>query len=59
MRFYAFKHTRFQVTFHLERDYRYRWMRIFGLGIGSWFVGAIKGTELPEVVPEVIASPRP
>lgn len=44
-RFYWFRLLRLPVTVHLHTDHRFEWTRIYGLQVGSWFVGAIQGTE--------------
>jgi hypothetical protein len=34
------------VTLHLTRDRRFSWTRIYGVQVGPWFIGAIRGTEV-------------
>ena len=36
---------RLPVTVHLATDQRFTWTGIYGVTIGSWFVGAIRGAE--------------
>lgn len=43
MKLYWMPRVRFAVTVHLHEDLSYEWRRMFGIGIGRWFIGAIKG----------------
>lgn len=41
------------VTLHLERDWRFHWFGIYGLQIGAWFIGAIKGSRVDSAEKEI------
>jgi hypothetical protein len=48
-RWYWFRFARrpLPITVHLDkRDRQYHWRGIYGLQVGPWFVGAIKGSEI-------------
>lgn len=46
VRFYRFRFKCLPVTLHLGRDREFCWTVIFGLQLGSWFLGTIRGTEV-------------
>lgn len=33
------------VTFHLKSPYQVLWRGIYGISIGSWFIGAVKSSD--------------
>lgn len=33
------------ITVHLRTVHKFLWTRIYGVQIGPWFIGAIRGTE--------------
>lgn len=44
------------VTFHLQRAYEVRWNRIYGVQVGSWFVGAVRSSDVP-IAPKIGGEP--
>lgn len=44
---YWFRFDGLRVTVHLRRDRTFAWTRLCGLQCGPWFIGAIKGSEVP------------
>jgi len=43
-RWYWFRFLALPVTLHLQHDHRFVWTRLYGLQLGPWFFGAIKGS---------------
>lgn len=49
-RWYAFRFEALPVTVHLERDRHFHWQRLYGIQIGAWFIGAIRGRCIDQPV---------
>lgn len=42
---YRFQFAGLPVTIHINPSKRFKWTHIYGIGIGPWFIGAIRGSE--------------
>ena len=48
MQFYWYKFRDLRVTHHLLRDIQSSWTGIFGVQIGDYFIGVIRGKTIKE-----------
>lgn len=49
MKWYWFQFDNLRLTLHLRRDFSLRWSGIYGLQVGSWFFGVIRGDQVAAV----------
>lgn len=54
LRIYWHAYRALPVTLHLARDHRFHWTGIYGVQLGPWFIGAIRGSAAPEQVAQEV-----
>jgi hypothetical protein len=48
MRIYKFKLNGIRVDINLAQKFSFLWTRVYGMQIGNWFFGAIKGGRVDD-----------